>query len=189
MFLAFTTENYPSIAFVAYNLKSGWITYFVLYIYVCIFFFEAILLGVIIDAYWVVSKEKIKRERASERANLAMAWNELFVTNDVHTVLQVDTNDERLVELFEYLRPNYTSEERRQMINWLDTDDDGLIDRSEWIVSLLEVLRIGFAEERIFDEPVFDAESSVLLRLRARLYFLKKHSKIIKRSIIGLFDS
>ena len=74
------------------------------------------------------------------------------------------------------------------MISWLDTDGDGLIDRSEWIVSLLEVLRIGFAEEKTFDEPVFDAESSVRLRLRARLYFLKRHSKIIKRSIIGLFD-
>ena len=89
MFLAFTTENFPSIAFPAYDYKRGWMAYFILYIYVCIFFFEAILLGVIIDAYWVVSKEKIKRERQSERVNLAKAWNELLTTDDVQVVTEV----------------------------------------------------------------------------------------------------
>ena len=132
MFLAFTTENFPSIAFAAYNLKSGWITYFILYIYVCIFFFEAILLGVIIDAYWVVSKEKIKRERAAERVNLAKAWNVLFQDQNV---VEINTADERLVELFAYLRPDFTIDEQKQMINWLDTDGDGVINRSEWILT------------------------------------------------------
>ena len=60
MFTAFTTENYPSISFPAYHYNEWLITYFILYLYVCIFFFEAILLGVIIDAYWIVSKSGLQ---------------------------------------------------------------------------------------------------------------------------------
>ena len=47
------------------------------------------------------------------------------------------------------------------------------------------MLSFGFAEAKIFDEPIFDAKSSLQTRLRARLFFLKKHSKIIKRAVIG----
>ena len=138
---------------------------------------QAILLGVIIDAYWVVSKEKIKRERQSERVNLAKAWNELLTTDDVQVVTEVrnpgldiqcrtdiihcsenylnlkSVDDQRLAELFVHLRPNYSSEEHQQMIEWLDTDGNGTVNRSEWILSLLEVLSFGFADEILQNTP------------------------------------
>ena len=62
-------------------------------------------------------------------------------------------DDERLAELFVHLRPNYSSEEHRQMIEWLDTDGNGTVNRSEWILSLLEVLSFGFADEILQNTP------------------------------------
>ena len=34
--------------------------YFVLYLYLAMFFFSAVIIGVIIDAYWTVSKSLVK---------------------------------------------------------------------------------------------------------------------------------
>ena len=62
---------------------------------------------------------------------MAKAWNVLFQDQNV---VEIDTADERLVELFAYLRPDFTIDEQKQMINWLDTDGDGVINRSEWIL-------------------------------------------------------
>ena len=39
------------------------------------------------------------------------------------------------------------------MIEWLDTDGNGTVNRSEWILSLLEVLSFGFADEILQNTP------------------------------------
>ena len=98
MFTAFTTENYPEIMFPAYDYSnervcfpfsslvyfqnSRWVTlFFAVYLYLGAFFFNALIIGVIIDAYWVVSKDEVKSERTQVRKSLALAWGKL-VGND-----------------------------------------------------------------------------------------------------------
>ena len=101
------------------------------------------------------------------------------------------------------------------MIEWLDTDGNGTVNRSEWILSLLEVLSFGFADEilqntpkhsKVLEEQERDSinchcqicchchlskpmqGATLSQRVTARLYFLKKHSKIIKRVLIGILS-
>lgn len=141
MFTAFTTENYPSVAFPAYEQSEWLISYFIVYLYVCIFLFEAVLLGVIIDAYWIVSKEKLKEDRYYVRECLIDAWIELLgeeSTEDSEKAEEaITTSHPKLLALFKHIKPHNTEEENLECIQMLDTNEDHLIVNGLTIIHVL----------------------------------------------------
>ena len=130
MFTMFSTENYPDLMFPAYHfnhaLLSEWSSlYFVIYLYLGMFFFNAVIIGVIIDAYWSVSKAIVKTDRIQIRKSLAIGWNELLKGDDLSGLegsnQKIAVDDERLIKLFAVLKPNNTEDENKNLLHMLDT--------------------------------------------------------------------
>ncbi|CBY21260.1 unnamed protein product [Oikopleura dioica] len=150
MFTAFTTENYPDIMFPAYDYSnnSRWVTlFFAVYLYLGAFFFNALIIGVIIDAYWVVSKDEVKAERTQIRKSLALAWERLVGNDAEEDYNKISVEDAKLLELFTILKPDNNKEENQNLISMLDTINDGYIDPFDWTTRLLDILRIQFKND------------------------------------------
>ena len=71
--------------------------FFAVYLYLGAFFFNALIIGVIIDAYWVVSKDEVKAERTQVRKSLALAWKSFVGNNAEEDLNKISVEDEKLL--------------------------------------------------------------------------------------------
>ena len=87
------------ILFLDFNFQnSRWVTlFFSIYLYLGAFFFNALIIGVIIDAYWVVSKDEVKSERTQIRKSLALAWGKLIGDEADEDVNKISVEDPKLL--------------------------------------------------------------------------------------------
>lgn len=65
--------------------------------YLGAFFFNALIIGVIIDAYWVVSKDEVKSERIQIRKSLALAWGKLIGDDADEDINKISVEDPKLL--------------------------------------------------------------------------------------------
>eukprot|EP00118_Oscarella_pearsei_P004455 m.19116 g.19116 ORF g.19116 m.19116 type:complete len:1269 (+) comp27790_c0_seq3:144-3950(+) len=143
LFVLLTTENYPDIFLPAWTQsKLSWFFYGA-FIYIGVFILTAILLAIIVDAYWTFSKVHVKEERAREREELAKAWNLL----DPLGIGDLPRDDPKFLQLFRILKPKHTDDENRELIYSIDTEMDGFIDSWQWTTNLREVLLSEFERE------------------------------------------
>ncbi|PIK51700.1 putative two pore calcium channel protein 1 isoform X3 [Apostichopus japonicus] len=127
LFVLLSTENYPEVMIPAYSQSKVTFIYFGIFFFVGVFFLTAILLAIVVDSYWEFAKKHVKEERSRERAELAKAWNLL----DPLGKGSLPITDERFLKLFKILKPSNTEEMNMQLINYLDSNNDGQID-SAW---------------------------------------------------------
>ncbi|XP_065845102.1 sodium channel protein type 7 subunit alpha-like isoform X2 [Oscarella lobularis] len=143
LFVLLTTENYPDLFLPAWDdTKLSWFFYGA-FIYIGVFILTAILLAIIVDAYWTFAKVHVKEERAREREELAKAWNLL----DPIGIGDLPRDDPKFAQLFRILKPNNSDEENRELIYSIDTEMDGFIDSWQWTTNLREVLLAEFEKE------------------------------------------
>ena len=71
--------------------------FFAVYLYLGTFFFNALIIGVIIDAYWVVSKDEVKSERTQVRKSLALAWGKLVGNDAEEDYNKISVEDPKLL--------------------------------------------------------------------------------------------
>ena len=71
--------------------------FFAVYLYLGAFFFNALIIGVIIDAYWVVSKDEVKAERTQVRKSLALAWERLVGNDAEEDYNKISVEDKKLL--------------------------------------------------------------------------------------------
>ncbi|XP_071834733.1 uncharacterized protein [Apostichopus japonicus] len=143
LFVLLSTENYPEVMIPAYSQSKVTFIYFGIFLFVGVFFLTAILLAIVVDSYWEFAKKHVKEERSRERAELAKAWNLL----DPLGKGSLPITDERFLKLFKILKPSNTEDMNMQLINYLDSNNNGQIDSLEWTIRLNETLSFEFEVE------------------------------------------
>ena len=148
-------------------------------------------MGVIIDAYWIVSKEKLKEDRYYVRECLIDAWIELLGDDstqedddDDKAEEVISTDNPKLLALFKYIKPHNTEEENIECIQMMDTNEDHVIDRTEWTTKLMDVLRIDFFDKR--NPSLLNDGPSKISILRTWSPIALKNFNIFKRIIIAI---
>ncbi|XP_038075187.1 uncharacterized protein LOC119742954 isoform X2 [Patiria miniata] len=147
LFVLLSTENFPEFMIPAFN-KSNWsFLYFGIFVFVGVFFLTAILLAIIVDSYWEFAKKHVKTERSRERAELAKAWNLM----DPLGKGSLPIYDEKFIKLFKILKPQNTDEMNMQLISYLDSNQDEVVDSLEWTIRLNEALSFEFEMDEMQD--------------------------------------
>ncbi|XP_022097939.1 uncharacterized protein LOC110983191 isoform X3 [Acanthaster planci] len=167
LFVLLSTENYPEFMIPAFNKNSWSFLYFGIFVFVGVFFLTAILLAIIVDSYWEFAKKHVKMERARERAELAKAWNLL----DPLGKGSLPVYDEKFIKLFKILKPQNTDEMNMQLISYLDSNQDEVVDSLEWTIRLNEALCFEFEMDEIQDMSTNPKWFNNLKRVVKKLIF------------------
>ncbi|XP_062498829.1 two pore calcium channel protein 1-like isoform X2 [Corticium candelabrum] len=209
LFVLITTENYPSLIFPTYLRRARSWFFFGAFIYIGVFILTAILLAIIVEAYWLYFKITVKEERYREREELAKAWNLL----DPLANGDLPVEDPKFLSLFRILKPNHTDEENRQLIQLIDTEEDGFIDSYQWTTQLRDVMEAKFEHcgrylfpaaldslillaSRLVSSPRFHRVTVLLIATHAILFCMKwkgmsdnadKTIQALKTVIVSLF--
>ena len=125
---------------------------------------------------------QITADRVQIRKSLAMGWNEL-IKNDENlqetpSNQKISTSDERLMKLFEILKPGNTDVENSNLIRMLDSVQDGYVDPFDWTTRLLDILRINFYGEN--EEKMVDVQKSKAGLQNSFKFHLTKQIYLIK---------
>eukprot|EP00794_Sanderia_malayensis_P017536 gene17536-19286_t len=171
LFVLLSTENYPEIMLPALRKDKSNFFFFGVYVFFGGFFLTAILLAIVVDTYWIFAKKTVRRERASERAELAKAWNLL----DPLGLGALAVTDKQFLQLFRILKPKNTDEQNLILIELLDTQGDGEIDSFEWTTTLRQALHAEFEKDIGFPEE--EENSKIISRIR-------KHTRAFTESAI-----
>ncbi|XP_023932786.1 uncharacterized protein LOC106174392 isoform X2 [Lingula anatina] len=213
LFVLLTTENYPDLMVPAYDKQHANFIYFGIYLYVGVFFLTAILLAIVVESYWAVAKTHVKRERKREREELVKAWNILDPLGEG----EIDVNDERIFTIFQMLRPKDSEEEIRELIEYVDHDQNNVIDVFNWTTKLTEALQVQFDQDandslqlqektcaskmsakvkQFIDSTIFTRTILILIVVHSILFCIKWHGmketdelivQALKTCIISIF--
>ncbi|XP_033628075.1 uncharacterized protein LOC117290662 [Asterias rubens] len=180
LFVLLSTENYPEFMVPAFQQNGVSFLYFGIFIFVGVFFLTAILLAIIVDSYWEFAKKHVKQERARERAELAKAWNLM----DPLGKGSLPIYDEKFIKLFKILKPMNTDEMNMQLISYLDSNQDEVVDSLEWTIRLNEALSFEFEMDEIQDVSSSSKWCINMKHMAQRLVFSDMFSRFVMVLIV-----
>lgn len=165
LFVLLTSENYPDVMVPAFTVFKINFFYFGIFLYVGVFFLTAVLLAIVVDSYWALSKKHVKHERKRERAELLKAWNILDPLGEG----SLATTDEKMMEIFRILRPKNSDDEIKELIDYVDEDRCGDIDVFDWTTRLTDALQYEF-ESDIQEFRVLGTSCKGRFKMKIRLF-------------------
>ncbi|CAH1793102.1 unnamed protein product [Owenia fusiformis] len=140
LFALLSTENYPELMIPAYSVNNANFFYFGIFLYFGVFILTTVLLAIVVESYWDVSKKYIKKERKRERTELAKAWNLLDPLGDGI----IATTEPKFFALFRMVKPKLRDCDVKEILDYIDDDGDGGIATIEWITRLTDALNYEF---------------------------------------------
>ncbi|XP_074663159.1 uncharacterized protein LOC141915498 isoform X3 [Tubulanus polymorphus] len=184
LFALLTTENYPAFMMPAYGANTLNFFFFGIFLYAGVFFLLAILLAIIVDNYWKLSKRHVKEERKRDRIELAKAWNIL----DPNGVGFISLQDETIEKVLRLVKPELKDENIEVIMMYLDGDSDGKIETYEWCTRLTDALLFNFedvstetSQRQIFGSPIKENIASIVFGdvfLRIILLLIMLHTTL-----------
>jgi len=123
-----TTENYPMIAWPAYaRYGPAAVLYFITFWYIVTFIVLAIVTAVIVDKFWTVSKQQIKKETVKERQGLMRAFALLDANGSGYITIRVWEG------FLQHLMPKASFTEARVRFAMLDSNGDARLDAADFL--------------------------------------------------------